>query len=80
MVLLSILTLAVPTSYALPNKETIQEVLYEHDQACMKTDILYKLRRKEYIKKKGMEAWREFILDAGMEEIMLKEKKNGVNK
>ena len=59
-------------SHSLPNKDAIQQALYEHHQTYMKTDILLKLKKKEMIEKEGLEAWQNFLLDCGKEEVVIK--------
>ena len=48
-------------SHAMPDKELIEKILYENKQIYMKNDIMYKLKRKEFIKRYGMKKWEDFI-------------------
>ena len=66
-IMVALLCLLPSVCYGLPNKATIQEVLYEHKQISLKVDLLYKMMRKEFIKKYGKKEWDNFVLNAGVD-------------
>lgn len=75
-------SLLASSVYALPDRDMIQELIYEHKQITMKVDIIYKLLRDQYLEKwekktnieQAEKYWENFLLGCGVEESVLKER------